>query len=113
MGGALAVAVPAFQFVILKRERALSGDHISCPPKSAVDAQLIVGALLFGGGWGLGGYCPGPALVSIGTLQPQGLALNAAMLFGIAAVVTAQKALAARRQRRVGEDSTGTTPLAS
>eukprot|EP00892_Ulva_mutabilis_P004344 jgi/Ulvmu1/2281/UM013_0128.1 len=113
MGGALAVAVPAFQLVILRRERALSGAAIGCPPSSAIDAQLLAGAVLFGSGWGLGGFCPGPALVSLGSPQPQSAALNAAMLVGIAAVVATQKWHAARQQqRRVADDSTGTTPIA-
>lgn len=111
MGGALAVAIPAFQLVILRREHALSGAPIGCPKSTHIDAQLIAGALLFGAGWGLGGFCPGPALVSLGAPQGKVAALNAAMLVGIAAVVFGQKLWERRGRERVA-DGSGSTPLA-
>lgn len=111
MGGALAVAIPAFQFVILRRDKALSGAAMGCPAPSPIDASLVAGALLFGGGWGLGGFCPGPAIVALGAPQVQSAALNAAMLVGIAAVVGGQKLWVRRQQRRVAEKGGGSTPL--
>lgn len=58
----------------------------------AVDRRLLVGAALFGLGWGIGGYCPGPAIASLAYLNPEALILVPAMLTGAAA----QRWLAAR-----------------
>ena len=52
------------------------------PPSHRVDVALVVGSLLFGVGWGLVGYCPGPALAAIGSLDPKALAFVAAMIAG-------------------------------
>ena len=64
MGGAVVVTAlltPA----VLRRTRPLFADGFSVPTAQALDAQLIGGAVLFGIGWGLSGYCPGPAVVSL------------------------------------------------
>jgi uncharacterized protein len=54
----------------------------SWPPPASVDARLVVGAAIFGVGWGLAGYCPGPALVSLATLTPAVVIFVAAMAVG-------------------------------
>lgn len=70
MGAALAVAVPAFQRVLRavakkdKTKKPACSSSFSLPSKTAVDARLLAGAAVFGAGWGLGGICPGPGLVS-------------------------------------------------
>jgi uncharacterized membrane protein YedE/YeeE len=71
MGGALAVAVPIFQRVLSKLRggggggpKPACGAGFSLPTKTAVDGRLLSGAALFGAGWGVGGICPGPGLVS-------------------------------------------------
>ena len=71
MGGALAVAVPGFAWV-RRRGRSLTGEGLPSPPAPRVDARLLLGSALFGIGWGIAGYCPGPALASLahGTLEP-------------------------------------------
>lgn len=65
MGGAVAV-----YFVAQRLTRGLSrpifGKRFPKPPSQRIDAKLLVGAALFGIGWGLSGFCPGPALVSLG-----------------------------------------------
>ncbi len=53
------------------------------PPKKGIDAPLILGAVLFGAGWGLGGYCPGPALTSVVAGAPPTVLFTASMLAGI------------------------------
>lgn len=63
MGGALAVHV-LLSRVILRRDRPLFDEEFHLPAKKAVDGRLVAGAALFGLGWGLGGFCPGPALTS-------------------------------------------------
>lgn len=83
MGGAIPVA--ALGFAIGRRRRApLLSQGFSGPTKHALDAKLLGGAAIFGIGWGLTGYCPGPALASIGQGAPETLVFVAAMLAGMA-----------------------------
>ncbi|HIJ63498.1 MAG TPA: hypothetical protein HPQ04_12465 [Rhodospirillaceae bacterium] len=71
MASAIAVAAPAFALA-RRRPRALLGDAIQLPDRRRIDGRLILGAAVFGLGWGLGGLCPGPSLVllSNGGLSP-------------------------------------------
>lgn len=63
--------------------RPLLGDRFDVPAGEPVDRALIVGAALFGVGWGAAGYCPGPALVGVASFAPTSLIFAAAMLVGI------------------------------
>ena len=85
MAGALAVAFAGFR---LARRRAapLLATRFGWPTSNAIDARLIAGAVLFGLGWGLAGYCPGPAVASLVALAPGTLIFVAAMLAGMAAM---------------------------
>ncbi len=85
MGGAIAVAAPLF-WLIERRGRSLDGHKLSLPGKTGITPQLIVGGLLFGAGWGLAGYCPGPALVALGEGRLDALWFVPAMLGGMALV---------------------------
>jgi len=69
MGGALAVTLPAFAF-ILRRPRPLLDPMFFLPTQRDIDGQLLFGAALFGVGWGLGGFCPGPALAALASGSP-------------------------------------------
>lgn len=71
MGGALLVTAIGYRLV-LRRPGPAFDEAFHVPPKRAVDGRLVTGAALFGIGWGLGGYCPGPALsaVAMGALEP-------------------------------------------
>lgn len=71
MGGALAVALPGFAWV-RRRGHAVCGP-LQLPGGKAVDRDLLLGAVLFGIGWGLAGYCPGPALAGLGRLAIESL----------------------------------------
>ena len=82
MGGAILVGAIAFQFA-RGREKSLLGDEMRLPTPSQVDRRLVLGSLAFGTGWGLAGYCPGPALVSIAQGGAQPLIFVAAMLAGM------------------------------
>lgn len=83
MGGAIAVAAPLFWW-LERRGRSFDGHRLTLPPRSGITAPLIVGGLLFGAGWGLAGYCPGPALVALGEGRGDALLFVPAMLVGMA-----------------------------
>jgi len=83
MGGALLVALPAFRLV-LRRESPLLAPRFDLPAKREVDARLILGSAVFGVGWGLGGFCPGPAVAALVTGRGAVIAFVLAMLAGMA-----------------------------
>ncbi|MGF1826824.1 DUF6691 family protein [Vibrio splendidus] len=66
MGGALAVFTPFHYFLIKPRVQSIDGSNISTPKTNKIDQNLLIGASLFGLGWGIGGICPGPAVASLG-----------------------------------------------
>ncbi|BBL79100.1 transporter [Rubrobacter xylanophilus] len=83
MGGALLVALPAFQLV-LRRERPVLAPRFDLPTKRKVDARLVVGSAVFGVGWGLGGFCPGPAVAALVSGKGAVIAFVLAMFAGMA-----------------------------
>jgi len=66
MGGALLVTAPGYRLLTRTRTAPLLDERFHIPAKSGVDRRLLLGALVFGAGWGLAGFCPGPALAAIG-----------------------------------------------
>ena len=81
MGGALMIATPLFP-VILRRASPLLSKQFRLPTKIGIDPPLIAGAAVFGAGWGLAGFCPGPALAAMVTASPTVALFVATMLFG-------------------------------
>lgn len=82
MGGGLAVA--AVGFAMVKRQSSSwTGDSIELPNTRQITPKLLVGAGLFGAGWGLAGICPGPGVVLAGTGAWQGVMFVIAMLVGM------------------------------
>ena len=82
MGGA--VAVGFFAFLIAKnRTRSFIGAEMKLPTASTIDSRLLAGSALFGAGWGVAGFCPGPGLVALGMGEPKALVFVAAMLVGM------------------------------
>jgi uncharacterized protein len=65
MGGAVVMTSIGFA-ALMRRARPLLAEKFTWPTATMIDKKLLVGAALFGIGWGLAGYCPGPALASIG-----------------------------------------------
>lgn len=82
MGGAIAVAGLAFS-VAKRRTASFLGGALHWPKSADIDAPLIVGALLFGVGWGLAGFCPGPGLVSMAAGEIKALTFVGAMAAGM------------------------------
>jgi uncharacterized membrane protein YedE/YeeE len=73
MGGAVAVTASAFRPLLKRREMNFRKD---------IDIPLVLGAALFGIGWGIGGYCPGPALTALANLSAQAFIFVSAMIAG-------------------------------
>ena len=82
MGGAVAVGLVGFALAS-KRQRSLLGEPMQLPTRKDIDAPLVIGAALFGIGWGLAGYCPGPALIGITAGMTSAIIFSAAMLAGM------------------------------
>jgi uncharacterized membrane protein YedE/YeeE len=81
MAGAVAVTLVGFRFV-LKWKRPLLAESFDLPKKSDIDTPLVAGAAIFGIGWGIAGYCPGPALTALATLSTESIVFVAAMIVG-------------------------------
>lgn len=82
MGGAILVGVFAFALA-RRRTRTFLGSALHLPVSRDIDRRLLGGSLLFGAGWGLAGFCPGPAIVSAGAGQPKAMVFVLAMLAGM------------------------------
>jgi len=82
MGGAVAVGFVAFRFA-RRRTATLLGGAMHLPTARQVDRRLVLGSLAFGIGWSLAGYCPGPAVVSVGMGQEKAIVFVVAMLAGM------------------------------
>ncbi|WP_457279280.1 DUF6691 family protein [Polaromonas sp. P5_D5] len=83
MAGAIAVGLFAF-LLAKKRSRSLLGADMKLPAAGPVDRRLLAGSALFGMGWGLAGFCPGPGLVALGMGEPKATVFVLAMLAGMA-----------------------------
>lgn len=83
MGGAVAVGLIAFR-VAGRRTTSLLGEPMHLPKRRELDRRLVLGSLGFGIGWGLAGFCPGPALVAAGAGEMKALVFVVAMLSGMA-----------------------------
>lgn len=98
MGGAIVVTLPAFAY--LKRQKhPLFAANFSWPTRTDLDPRLITGSALFGLGWGLGGFCPGPALTALPSGSSGGVVFVIAMIIG----VWLAKTLAVRRASAANE----------
>ena len=82
MGGAIAVGAVAFALA-RRRTTSWTGAHMEIPTNTVIDRRLLLGGVLFGAGWGIAGYCPGPAIVSASAGSMAALGFIAAMLVGM------------------------------
>ncbi|MFK3737575.1 DUF6691 family protein [Massilia sp. TN1-12] len=83
MVGAILVAAVAFRYAG-SRARSLLGAHVRLPGATRIDGRLLAGSVVFGVGWGLVGYCPGPALAALAVGGRPTLIFVAAMVAGMA-----------------------------
>ena len=82
MGGGIAIGL--FAFALARKQKvSWSGDPIDLPTNNRIDARLLMGGALFGAGWGIGGFCPGPALVALGSGLMPAVIFVVAMLAGM------------------------------
>ena len=82
MAGAILVGFFAFS-IAKKRTTSFIGAEMKLPTASAIDSRLLAGSALFGAGWGIVGFCPGPGLVALGMGEVKALVFVAAMLVGM------------------------------
>ena len=82
MLGAVLVGLAGF-YVVSKRTQAFFGGALHIPTSLDITKPLLIGSLIFGGGWGIAGFCPGPALVALGAGHLKAFVFVAAMLAGM------------------------------
>ena len=99
MGGAIAVGFFAFALA-KKRTTNFFGGALHLPKSTQIDKRLVWGNLIFGAGWGLAGFCPGPALVSMAAGQDKALVFVLAMIFGMIAYEAAQRFVHSPKQHK-------------
>ena len=95
MGGAIGVYAP-LRLLLRRKQGALHAATPSEPVGEKLGAPVLLGAAIFGVGWGLAGYCPGPALASLGTGNLEALTFVAAMVTGIGGFRLAERFVLAR-----------------
>lgn len=83
MGGAICVGLVAFS-AAAKRSKTLLGEPLRLPQAKHIDKRLVLGGLAFGVGWGLAGYCPGPAVASLLIGNSKTIIFVTAMVLGMA-----------------------------
>jgi uncharacterized membrane protein YedE/YeeE len=107
MAGAVAIGAIGF-FVAARRKTTVLGTPMLLPTTRPVDRRLVVGGAVFGVGWGLAGFCPGPALVALGTGHLKAIVFVAAMLAGMLAFEWLEK-MRASSPARLEAAAGGTT----
>jgi uncharacterized membrane protein YedE/YeeE len=83
MGGAILVGLGGF-YLASKRTEAFFGGALHIPTRRDISKPLVIGSLIFGAGWGIAGFCPGPAIVALGAGHLKALVFVLAMLAGMA-----------------------------
>ncbi|WP_372965117.1 DUF6691 family protein [Marinobacter sp.] len=82
MGGAIIVGLISFTFA-KKRTLSFLGFDMKMPTKTKVDKRIVFGSMMFGIGWGIAGFCPGPGLVAFGAGEIKGVVFVASMVAGM------------------------------
>jgi uncharacterized membrane protein YedE/YeeE len=92
MGGALLLAIPGFQLLLKLKSKPVLAKRFYLPLSKAIDKDLILGAVLFGMGWAIVGYCPGPAIAALGYGYEDVFIFVGAMLLGAKVHLVTKKA---------------------
>ncbi len=109
MGAAILVYAPAYRWSRTRTKPAFDrAFHL--PLRRDLDPPLVLGAILFGVGWGLAGFCPGPALVSAMSFRGDAVLFGAAMLTGMGLFTAWQRARTAARHRTTAPQRPGSSP---
>ena len=82
MGGAIGIGFFAFSWA-KRRKKTLLGGEMNLPMATKIDRRLLIGSAMFGIGWGVAGFCPGPAIVGLGMGIPKAAIFVVAMLAGM------------------------------
>jgi uncharacterized membrane protein YedE/YeeE len=82
MGGAVLIGLTGF-YLLTQRSQAFFGGALRVPTRRDISKPLVIGSIIFGAGWGIAGFCPGPAIVSIGSGQAKAAVFVIAMLAGM------------------------------
>lgn len=91
MIGAIAVYMPLYRWA-MRLQAPLLAPRFALPTRRDIDVRLVVGAAIFGAGWGLAGYCPGPALASLGSARAAPVVFVLAMLAGMVVFALVERA---------------------
>jgi len=102
MAGAIAVGLVAFRLAG-RRSTSLLGLKMNLPQARPIDGRLVIGGLLFGIGWGIAGFCPGPALVALGMGQAKAVVFVLAMLAGMLLFEAIEQMRRAATKQQVGD----------
>ncbi|HHO52783.1 MAG TPA: YeeE/YedE family protein [Deltaproteobacteria bacterium] len=105
MAGAIGVHLVLYRWIV-RRPSPLFGEHFGIPTRTDIDPKLVSGAALFGVGWAIGGYCPGPGLVSAASGAPHALTFAGALTAGMVLYHVAE----ARLQRSTIAHTPAPTP---
>lgn len=97
MAGAIAIGSLAF-LIAKRRQRSFLGLPVQLPASTTVTLRLVLGSAAFGIGWGLAGFCPGPALVALGAGYPKAIGFVAAMVAGMVVFEVIDRAKAKLQQ---------------
>ena len=115
MGGAIAVHLLFFR-LIMRRESPLFATHFGIPTRKDIDKRLVVGSALFGIGWGLGGFCPGPGIVSTMSFGREAVVFIGTMAAGMWGFHKVEDLVGRRRKdddRREERDAAPLTQIAA
>jgi uncharacterized protein len=93
MLGAIAVHIIGQRWRV-RRATPIFGKNFLLPTRRDIDVKLLIGAFIFGSGWGLGGYCPGPGIVALGGGSVSAIVFVSAMLVGMLATIKVEAFLA-------------------
>ena len=104
MGGASVTAFVGYRLA-WRRARPVMLERFDIPARTAVDAPLLTGAALFGIGWGIGGFCPGPAWTALPLLAPGTLVFVPAMLVGLWSGARLRSSMSDGRRATLGESA--------